>query len=90
MKIYECKPGNMPEDIIPHKFMILKRGLGMFLRISDSYEGIKKLCKPGFLESHTKALRYVKSLDKRSWCGEHPRYWRELEPCEVKNVKLQK
>lgn len=90
MEIYECRPGNMPEDIMLHKFTIVKRGLVFLARISDSYERIQKMCKPGFLEPHSKALRYVKSPTKRSWCGEHPRYWRELEPCEVKNVKLQK
>lgn len=63
MTIYECKPGNLPED------MFEDVDYKVFL-IGDTPEELEKEHKTIMTGT------WVKRRNK-TWCGHHPRYWRD-------------
>lgn len=63
MNIYECKPGNMPEDVFPDFVESIPFIIGNTKE--EISEELDKVKYHGFRKNKT-------------WCGKHPRYWREM------------
>lgn len=77
MQIYECKLGNLPEDIITN---FEDR---MCFVIGDNKEAIVQNVTFFPIQQHRIAYRkQTGKRDQYSWCGEHPRFWRELTETE--------
>ena len=68
MKIYECIPKNFPENIIPDFDETIPFVVG-----DTEYE----VSKENTIKSRRYAWR-MKTDEGYSWCGRHPRLWREL------------
>lgn len=70
MTIYECKPGNFPEDILEdfetYPFVI-----------GSTEEELKE-------EVDSISQLYFKHRKNKTWCGAHPRFWREMTDNELK------
>ena len=76
--IYECVPGQLPEDIIPDKFLPRKDGrlVSPLVRIGKTEE---ELLKPAYTDCHSTRKRIQTKNKKRfTWGGEHPSYWMEI------------
>lgn len=70
MEIMECVPGSLPEDLIEN-FEDYPYIIG------DSVESI--LNETDIQPFYSHWLGYRKLTNKGvTWCGQHPRYWREL------------
>lgn len=70
MEIFECKPGNLPEDILEEDFF-------QPLIIGDTSEEID--LEFDFTKRSTTHIGWRKN---KTWCGRHPRYWREPNDTE--------
>ena len=70
MVIYECKPNNLPEHILPDFDITYPFIIGRDIE-DINHEHVIKFC------CHMFAYRKLTNKGY-SWCGEHPRYWREM------------
>lgn len=78
MEIYKCIKGQLPEDIIPEKFLELKNGqlVSPYLVISNNDKN--DLATPFSYSTHSLVRRVqTKNKQRYTWCGHHPLYWRE-------------
>lgn len=74
MQIYECKPNNLPEDLLEEDFF-------QPLIIGETSKEINaELDLPKIDGQH------IGWRKNRTWCGQHPRYWRE--PTESERRQL--
>lgn len=81
MKIYKCIKGQLPEDIIPEKFIEFKDGRLASPLIVISYSNDENhLARPYSFYIH-RLVRRVQTKNKQryTWCGHHPLYWREYD-----------
>ena len=79
MQIYECKPGNMPEDTLsdPESIYVIGRTK------NEIKTEINFIAWP----FHQAARRKLTNKGY-SWCGEHPRYWRPLTERELSELNI--
>lgn len=81
MKIYKCIKGQLPEDIIPEKFIEFKDGrlASPYIVISNSNN--KNYLARKFSDYTHSLVRRVQTKNKLryTWCGHHPLYWREYD-----------
>ena len=63
MVVYECRPGNMPED--------LNENLDKPFVIGDTLDEVSKEYTK--VDCHRFCIR-----KNHTWCGEHPRFWRPM------------
>ena len=75
MVIFECKPGNLPEHILPDFDETYPFIIGSNVEIVN--QEYNKFC------CHIFSWRKLTNKGY-SWCGEHPRYWREMTENEKK------
>lgn len=76
-EIYECRPGNMPEDIIPDFDESIPFIIG-----STEEEAARELSFKHRLYGWRKPRNKC-----YSWCGEHPRFWREMTEAEKSSFR---
>ena len=77
MKIFECKPNNLPEDILDdfESYPLI---------IGNTIEQVEQEQRYPF-KTHVFTYRRKNGKGYCSWCGEHPRYWREMSDIEKKD-----
>lgn len=83
---HECKPGNMPEDILPDSYECIDkcgRIYYNYIIISDYPISIYDV-KPW--EFGCRVQR--KNKTRFTWCGSHPRYWRLSSLAEYKKIRM--
>lgn len=76
MKIYECRPNNLPENLLEEDFFqpLIIGDTSDEINIEFDFSGIVNGCRIGWRKNKT-------------WCGKHPRYWREPTDSEKRQLR---